>query len=205
MMKSKLQETYPMAEYRTLNSPTIYVADFSERTKGLKKGEGRREVEIHSEIPLTPDGAGPMDCLSLTNEEELNIDFNIFDDHQFKKEGKDKDDSHCECCFFLADADESSWISFVEIKDCKLKNILTFKEKVKAQIISTVDHFKKEGIIADNKRIYGIISFPRRTKTAFNDNIFRTHQEILEMKRKYGILFLPSNTIKVSLEKLDAL
>lgn len=183
----------------------IYVADFSERTKSLKKGEGRREVEIHSEIPLTPDGAGPMDCLSLTNEEELNIDFNIFDDHQFKKEGKDKDDSHCECCFFLADADESSWISFVEIKDCKLKNILTFKEKVKAQIISTVDHFRKEGIIADNKRIYGIISFPRRTKTAFNDYIFRTHQEILEMKKKYGILFLPYNTIKVSPEKLAAL
>ena len=192
MMKSKLQETYPTSEYRTLNSPMIYVADFSLRT------EGDRGVEIYTEIPLTPDGTQVMDCLTLTNDEHLNIDFSIFDDHQFKKEGKDKDDSHCECCFFLTNSDESPWISFVEIKDCKPKNVLTYKEKVKEQIISTVSHFRKKGIIAEDKRIYGIISFPRRNKVAFNDYIFRTHQDIMEMKKKYGILFLPSNTIKVT-------
>ena len=170
----------------------IYVADFSLRT------EGERGVEIYTENPLTPDGTQAMDCLTLTNEEKLNIDFSIFDDHQFKKEGKDKDDSHCECCFFLSDSDESSWISFVEIKDCKPKNVLSYKEKVKEQIISTVNHFKKKGIIAENKRIYGIISFPRRNKVAFNDYIFRTHQDILEMKKRHGVLFLPSNTIKVT-------
>ena len=81
-MKSKLQETYPTSEYRTLNSPMIYVADFSLRT------EGDRGVEIYTEIPLTPDGTQVMDCLTLTNDEHLNIDFSIFDDHQFKKEGK---------------------------------------------------------------------------------------------------------------------
>ena len=170
----------------------IYVADFSLRT------EGDRGVEIYTEIPLTPDGTQVMDCLTLTNDEHLNIDFSIFDDHQFKKEGKDKDDSHCECCFFLTNSDESPWISFVEIKDCKPKNVLTYKEKVKEQIISTVSHFRKKGIIAEDKRIYGIISFPRRNKVAFNDYIFRTHQDIMEMKKKYGILFLPSNTIKVT-------
>ena len=199
MMKSKLQETYPKSEYRTLNSPVIYVADFSLRT------ERERGVEVYTENPLTPDGTQVMDCLTLTNEEQLNIDFSIFDDHQFKKEGKDKDDSHCECCFFLSDSDENSWISFVEIKDCKPKNVLSYKEKVKEQILSTVSHFKKREIIAEGKRIYGIISFPRRNKVAFNDYIFRTHQEILEMKKKYGILFLPYNTIKVSPEKLAAL
>ena len=191
-MKSKLQETYPTSEYRTLNSPMIYVADFSLRT------ERERGVEVYTENPLTPDGTQVMDCLTLTNEEQLNIDFSIFDDHQFKKEGKDKDDSHCECCFFLSDSDENSWISFVEIKDCKPKNVLTYKEKVKEQIISTVSHFRKKEIIAEDKRIYGIISFPRRNKVAFNDYIFRTHQEILEMRKEYGILFLPSNTIKVT-------
>lgn len=197
MMKSKILETYPLSEYPeakylTENSPVIYIADFSERTKG------DRGVEVYTESPLTPDGAQTMDCLTLTNEKQLNIDFSIFDDHQFKQEGKDKDDSHCECCFFLSNSDENSWISFVEIKDCKPKNVLSYKEKVKEQIISTVSHFKKKEIIAEGKRIYGIISFPRRNKVAFNDYIFRTHQEILEMRKEYGILFLPSNTIKVT-------
>ena len=199
-MKSKLQGTYPTAEYRTLNSPMIYVADFRLRT------ENERGVEIHPENPSTPDGTDAMACLKLINDEQLHIDFSVFDDSQFKKEeDENKDDEHCECCFFRSDAGEDGWISFREIKDCKPSNIPTHKQKAKEQIISTVKHFRKNQIIAKNKPVHGIISFPRRTKTAFNDCIFRDHIEIFEMRKKYGILFLTSNTIKVSLEKLEAL
>lgn len=202
-MKSKILETYslseyPEAKYLTENSPVIYIADFSERTKGLKKGEGRREVEIHSANPLTPDGTTSMDCLKLINKEQLSIDFCIFDNHQFKRNGKEKDDEHCECCFFPTESHETPWVSFVEIKDCKPKNIASYKDKVKEQIISTVGHFKGKGILNKREKIYGIISFPRRTKIDFNDFILGTPQDIFDMRKKYGILFLAANTVNVT-------
>lgn len=199
-MKSKLQETYPKSEYRTLSSPVIYVADFRLRS------ENERGVEIHPQNPLTPDGTGAMDCLKLFNDEQLHIEFSIFDDSQFKKEEDvNKDDEHCECCFFSSEAKTNAWISFVEIKDCKPNKISTHKQKAKEQIISTVGHFKKEGIVDEGINIYGIISFPRRTKTAFNDYIIHSPLEMFEMKKKYGILFLPTNTVKITSEKLEAL
>ena len=202
-MKSKILETFPLSEYPeakylTENSPVIYIADFSERTKGLKKGEGRREVEIHSANPLTPDGTASMDCLKLINKEQLSIDFCIFDNHQFKRNGKEKDDEHCECCFFPTESHETPWVSFVEIKDCKPKNIASYKDKVKEQIISTVGHFKGKGILNKREKIYGIISFPRRTKIDFNDFILGTPQDIFDMRKKYGILFLAANTVNVT-------
>lgn len=170
----------------------IYVADFSLRT------EGDRGVEVYTKKPLTPDETRAMDCLTLINDKQLKIEFSIFDDHQFKKEADEcKDDSHCECCFFPSESDESSWISFVEIKDCKPKNIALYRDKAKQQIISTIDHFKKNGIISESKKMYGIISFPRRTKTDFNDYILGSHQDILEMRRKHGVLFLATNTVSI--------
>ena len=38
-------------------------------------------------------------------------------------------------------------MAFVEIKDCKSKNISEYKDKVKTQIISTVQIFRDKGII----------------------------------------------------------
>jgi len=117
----------------------IYVADFRLRT------ENERGVEIHPENPSTPDGTDAMVCLKLINDEQLHIDFSIFDDSQFKKEeDENKDDEHCECCFFRSDAGEDGWIGFIEIKDCKPNNIPTHKQKAKEQIISTVKHFRKK-------------------------------------------------------------
>lgn len=41
-------------------------------------------------------------------------------------------------------------MAFVEIKDCKSKNISVYKDKVKIQIISTVQMFRDKGIIENN-------------------------------------------------------
>lgn len=95
---------------------------------------------------------------------------NIFDDNQFKdNEGNDL--PHCECILFPNKEQKNIGVAFVEIKDCKSKNISVYKDKVKAQIISTTQIFRDKGII-DGQRIYGIISFPRRNKASFNQTTF---------------------------------
>lgn len=123
-MRTKIAGEYPEAEFLRYSVPVIYVADFSERTKAVRK------VEVHETIPECPDKAGhSMDCFQLSNPQSLPIDFHIFSDHQFvDDEGKDIE--HCECCFFpVSSAEGRIWIGFLEIKDCKVKNIVRYKEK----------------------------------------------------------------------------
>ena len=123
------------------------------------------------------------------------VSFCLFDDHQFKDE-EGKDISHCECCFFPASDDEHSFIAFVEIKDCKAKNVSVYKDKTKEQILSTVQLFKELEIIGEQK-VYGIISFPRRKKIFFNDFPYRDVYEATRWVKNYGIHLFASNEVDV--------
>lgn len=190
-MRTKIAGEYPEAEFLRSSAQVIYIADFSERTKAVRK------VEIHETVPECPGKAGhPMDCFQLCNPLRLPIDFHIFGDHQFVDD-KGKDIEHCECCFFPASfVEEQIWIGFLEIKDCKVKNIVQYKEKTKEQIISTVRLFRQKGILC-SCRIYGIISFPRKKKVAFDQTIF---DDITEYKRLYKeerIHFFATNEVVV--------
>lgn len=84
--------------------------------------------------------------------------------------------------FFPAEENkETVWMGFLEIKDCKPKNIVQYKDKTKEQIISTVRLFREKGILSSG-RIYGLISFPRRKKVAFDQTIF---EDVTAYKRLY--------------------
>ena len=64
---------YPKADFICSSAKRIYVADFSERTKAVRK------VEVHEQVPscpLRPDQK--MDCFVLDNRNSLPIDFHIF-------------------------------------------------------------------------------------------------------------------------------
>lgn len=194
-MKDRILSVYPNSIYQTSSALIIYVADFSERTNK------ERGVEIHDDVPSDPNnGLKKMDCLQLYNKQRMVVDFNIFDDHQFKNE-VNKDIEHCECCLFPTDNNDKSWLAFIEIKDCKPKNISVFKEKTKNQIISTVNLFRQNDIIAGHK-IYGIISMPRRNKVSFNDYILGDIVAQTALKKKYNILFCATNKIMIDNEYL---
>ena len=141
-----------------------------------------------------------MDCFVLDNKNVLPIGFHIFSEQQLvDDEGKDIE--HCECCFFPAEEGLKPsviWIGFLDIKDCKVKNIAQYKDKTKEQIISTVRLFRKKGILSSSDRIYGLISFPRRKKVAFDQTIF---EDITEYKRLYKaehIHFFATNQVIVN-------
>jgi hypothetical protein len=62
------------------------------------------------------------------------------------------------------------WVAFLEIKDCKFRNIPQHKDRALQQLVSSITRFRSEGIIG-TQMIYGVMSFPRR-KTAFNATLF---------------------------------
>lgn len=191
-MKNKILEVFPEANLVFSSAGHIYVADFSERTKAIRK------VEVHDRIPRCPlMPEQEMDCFVLDNKNALCIGFHVFAEQQLVDDDG-KDIEHCECCFFPAkECKEHVWIGFLEIKDCKAKNIAEYKNKAKEQIISTVRLFRKKGILASGK-IYGFISFPRRKKVAFDQTIF---EDVTEYKRLYKtehIRFFAVNEIVVN-------
>lgn len=108
--------------------------------------------------------------------------------------------SHCECVLFSESERENIGMAFVEIKDCKSKNISVYKDKVKTQIISTVQIFRDKGII-ENQRVYGVISFPRKNKVSFNQTIFDDVTEYKRLHQKYKIRFFPTNGVSIVNEK----
>lgn len=186
-MKSKIQTVYPQSIFQSTSAETIYVADFTERTNSARK------VEIHIAEPCVPDSSEAMDCLKVNNRDKVELEFCLFDDHQFKDE-QGKDISHCECCFFPTES--ASALGFVEIKDCKLKNITVHRNKSKEQILSTVQLFRSSGII-DKQKVYGIISFPRRKKMLFNDFPYKDIYETTRWVKDYGIHLIASNEIYI--------
>ena len=186
-MKSKIQTAYSQSVVQSTSAETVYMADFTERTNSVRK------VEIHTEIPCVPDSSEAMDCLKLNNRDKVGLEFCLFDDHQFKDE-QGKDISHCECCFFPTE--NASGLGFVEIKDCKAKNVATYKDKMKEQILSTVHLFRSSGIV-DEQKVYGILSFPRKKKMLFNDFPYRDIYEMTRWVKDYGIHLVAANEVNV--------
>lgn len=192
-MRNRTISAYPISTFTTLSNVVIYIADFSERS------EKARGVEVHHSIPSSPnDAARKMDCLHINNKEMLSVDFNVFNDHQFK-DADNHDLEHCECCLFPTVNNDSTFVGFVEIKDCKSRNISDYKEKTKEQIVNTVKLFRKAGIIG-NQEIYGIISFPRK-KTAYDHNIFSDYTEYKRLYKAERIHFIAANEIYITNDK----
>lgn len=187
-MKSKIQTAYPQSVFQSTSAETVYMADFTERTNSARK------VEIHTAEPCVPDSGESMDCLKVNNRDKVGLEFCLFDDHQFKDE-EGKDISHCECCFFPTE--NASGLGFVEIKDCKAKNVATYKDKMKEQILSTVHLFRSSGIV-DEQKVYGILSFPRKKKMLFNDFPYRDIYETTRWVKDYGIHLVAANEVKVN-------
>ena len=194
-MKSRILAAYPDARFESGNAPVFYIADFTERTGSLRK------VEIHEVIPQVPGESRNMDCLVVGNPNAYTIEFNVFEDNQFKDE-EGNDVQHCECCLFPSANNGTSWVALVEIKDCKPKNIVHYKEKVKEQIISTVQFFRNVRIVAGLQKVYGIISFPRKKKAAFNETIFTDYVEYKRFYNEYRIHFYPTNAVRIKNEEV---
>lgn len=194
MLKNRIMEAYPQTVIGESDAEILYVADFTERTRS------ERGIEIHGSLPLTPSSDKDMDCFMLWNPKGMNVQYNIFDDHQFKTmDGRDV--QHCECCLFPETGADDAWVTFLEIKDCKRSNIARYKEKAKEQIISSVNLFREKNIIPAVQKVYGVVSFPRKGKLTFNQTIFEDYSEYKSLYKKHKIHFYATNEVVIENER----
>ena len=173
-MKSKIIAEFGIDKLEITENITfskIYITDLTQSTKG-KEG-----VKIFSEKPPN------IDTLLIENP-ELNITATFFKPLCFRDE-HGKEPENCEGVFYLTNSTDHTWVLFLEIKVCKPKNISDYFEKAKKQIINVVKIFRKKNIIARNKIVYANISFPRRNKTDYynqlikNPKYFRDNHKII--------------------------
>ncbi len=189
-MRNRIRQHYPDTYITSRNVPIIYIADFSERTQSV------RGIEVHNTLPVCPENpCSVMDCAVLQNPNQIEIDVNIFDNNQFKDE-QGNDLRHCECCIFPSENHDKSWVIMLEIKDCKPKNISSYKDDVIEQIISATSIFRQKNIITTHK-VYGVVSIPR-SKVSFNNTIFGMPPEYKSLKKQHKILFAASNVMEIT-------
>lgn len=182
-MQRKISSHHPLTVFSIHNEKDFYIADYTRRTSGA------RSVEIHVTEPLTPDGSAPMDCLHLSNPQQLTVQFGVFDDNEFL-DSQGNNIEHCECCLYPLPANNRKWIAFVELKDCDDGNVLNYKQKIIRQIFDACAAFRGFGIPCKNA--YGLISCPRR-KVGFNDSLFYSPIDLINLKRMSGIDFIVCN------------
>lgn len=188
-MRNKISEAFPKTRTGSTASRAIFIADFTERTKGVKG------VEVVGEQPMDPnDGSVEMDCCIVKNSEEMPVVYCIFHDAQFRDE-EGVLLKHGECCMFPLKNDEKNWVLIIEIKDCKGSRISKYKKNVKEKSIKTVEEFKRRKIITDNN-VYCIASFPRK-KTDFNEMIVTDPTEYKRFYKEYGFRFVPTNEVSI--------
>lgn len=178
MMKNKILKSYPNSVFDTKKDTPIYIADFKERTQNI------RGVEINVAQPHDPNTPNEeMPCFVLNNPSHQTLEFNIFDDNQFKDEDR-KDLKHGEGCFFPSKNDGRSWLCILEIKDCAPGNVSSYNKDVFEKMESMYTIFRSKVGIPNT--IYFIVSFPQK-KTSFNQYIYEDYVEKKRMKKTFMV------------------
>ena len=158
----------------------IYVMDLTQRTKNAQS------IEIYQEKP--PD----IDTLLIENP-NLNISATFFKPQCFEyKQGYES--VNCEGVFYLTYSTNETWVLFIEIKDCKVKNMTNYFEDAKNQVINVVKIFRDKNIIAQDKKVYANISFPRRNKTDFYNQLIKNPKEFRD---KHKIIIRGTNYLRI--------
>jgi hypothetical protein len=161
--------------------PQIHVIDLTRRTHGTQS------VEIYDKKP------NDIDTLLIENPSLLDISATFFKPQCFQdKHGKEL--NNCEGIFYLTNSTDETWVLFLEIKDCKVNNISRYFEDAKKQIITVVKVFRDKNIIAQDKKVYANISFPRRTKTDFYNQLIKNPKEFLD---RHKIILRGTNRLTI--------
>ncbi|MDR2232119.1 MAG: hypothetical protein LBE56_03230 [Tannerella sp.] len=159
--------------------PHIYVADLSNITKN------QQGINIFDTQPFE------VEALHIENP-NLDISATFFLPQCFLDENG-KEIESCEGVFYLTDSTDKTWVLFIELKDCKVKNISRHSQKAIEQIKSTVQFFRDKKIIRKNKIVYANIAFPRRKSDYYSQVIKQPKAYVDEFK----IILKGTNYLKI--------
>jgi len=183
-MKNKLTTAFgdKIEHIENITYPQIHVIDLTQRTNNAQN------IEISDTQPKG------IDTLLIENP-NLSITATFFKPQCFINEDR-KEPNNCEGVFYLSNSTNETWVLFIEIKDCKAKNISNHFKKSKEQIITVVRIFRNKKIIAENKKVYANISFPQRNKTGFFNQLIKSG-EAKSFIDNHNILIRGTNRLKI--------
>lgn len=160
----------------------FYIVDYTEKTNSV------RSVEV---LETAPTDIAPLNILNPTS---LNITTTIFKPQCFMNEGKEL--KQCECVMYLTSNTNQSLIVFIEIKDCKPKNVSNYHKEIKEKFIVNVALFRDKGIIPQDKVVYAIASFLRKEKTNFHNHFIKA-TEWKQFREKHKVMIKGTNLVTI--------
>ena len=188
-MKNRINTVFDASLFNHVSfaDKRLFVVDYTEQTAST------RSVEVHSTKP------DDIEALIIHNPTEINISTSIFTPHCFKdKNGNEP--KQCECVMSPECLSGDSWILFIEIKNCKPKNVSKYHKDVKEKIIENVQMFRNKGILDNDKIVYAAVSFPRNAKTDFHKHLIKA-TEWKQFRDSYKIIVKGTNEITVKNDK----
>lgn len=188
-MKSKIDTVFDPSKFShiSFSDEELHIVDYTERTNSA------RSVEVHNVKPLD------IDSLIIHNSTKIDISTSIFKPQCFI--GADGEElKQCECVMCPTNLTKDTWVLFVEIKDCKAKNVSNYHKEVKEKIIVNVQLFRDKNILEKNKIVYAVVSFPRKGKTNFHNNLIKSPEQ-KQFRDDYKIMIKGTNEIRVKNEK----
>lgn len=146
--------------FKSILSATIYIRDYKHHD--LSVAIRNRGIVIDD----NPDPEWASVVLENVMFDRLLVDSDCFPENALPNEEAGSHASQCECVIFPADGNDDDWLLFIETKysdseEIAKKDGVNYPKKMFSQIKSTVNYFRKKGIIENNKRVHAIMSYPK--------------------------------------------
>lgn len=198
-MKDKIEAILPNHTLIFSESPDLYIVDYTDMKKGGVELLGYKPDDINAVYLKNKPEGNPQDKRPIA------IYFDGFKDNALPIR-KGHYNSQCECIVFPASCKDTDWILFVETKYANnmalaFKKELGYPRKMVNQIIETVKYFRDKGIIATNRKVHAIVSFPNLI-AAFNSFVFTEEgQSETDIFLNHKIIVRATNSATIISEK----
>jgi hypothetical protein len=164
-MKNRLLNKFRRCKHKhsicSIYNPNLYIVDWKNTNGGKVEISGAKNSIINS--------------VHLSNEKSIHIFFDGFLDNALPMTNSTYS-KQCECVLFPINCDQEEWVLFIETKYAKdisaaQKPAANYPYCMIEQIKATVAYFRNKGIIANDKIVHAIISFPNLME-GFNSWVF---------------------------------
>lgn len=163
MNKERIIHVLPghRTRFTSIQSEEMYVRDYKHHDLKLEGTENRGVV-----IESCPDPEWDSVVIYNAMADKLAIDFDSFPENALPEEEAGKHASQCECVLFPADGSDEDWVLFIETKytpsaEIAQRDTVNYPAKMFSQIKSTVEYFRRRGILPSERKVHAIMSFPK--------------------------------------------
>lgn len=158
-------------------------------------------LKVYSELPVRHlESGGVVNGVILYNELQYNTHIDAFAENALNY-SKKRRSKQCECIVYPCNANVEEWVLFIETKYANNISLafdpqFDYPNCAIRQIRETVQFFRDKNIIAQDKIVNAMISFPNLGE-AFNSFVFRDENSILDIFLSDGIIIRATNYARI--------